>query len=81
MTSFFVGNLKTSKDVLVNYAELITAPSNNMPTLRFRGKLAISFYAVVNHHCNGHPKAETNKLNRNPPITTQQHELLNPLKQ
>ena len=49
---------------------------NNMQTLKFKAKLMITLYAAVNHNCNGHPKAETSKMDQNPPITNQEHDLL-----
>ena len=36
----------------------------------------IMFYAAVNHYRNGHPKAETSKMDRNLPITNQERDLL-----
>ena len=53
---------------------------NNMRALKFKGKLTITFYAAVIHYRNGHPKAETSKMNRNPPITNQERDLLTSLK-
>ena len=47
----------------------LVALFNNMRTLKFKAKLTITFYAAVNHYRNGHPKAETSKMDRNPPIT------------
>ena len=44
-------------------------------TLKFKGKVAITFSTAVNHYYrNRHLKAETNKMGQNPPITTQEHE-------
>ena len=40
----------------------IIAHFNNMQTLKFKAKLTIMFYAAVNHYLNGHPKAETSKM-------------------
>ena len=53
---------------------------NSMQTLKFKPKVTIMFYAAVNHYRNGHPKAETNKMDQNPPITTQECGLLSPPK-
>ena len=53
---------------------------NNMRTLKFKAKLTIKFYAAVNHYRNGHPKAETSKIDRNPPIMNQERDLLTSLK-
>ena len=62
-------------------AILITAPLNNTRTLKFNAQHAIWFYAAINHYRNSHLKAETNRMDRNPPITTQEHDLLNSVKQ
>ena len=53
---------------------------NNMPTLKFKVKLMIKFYPAVIHYRNGHPKAETSKMDRNPPIMNQESDLLTSLK-
>ena len=53
---------------------------NNMRALKFKAKLTITFYAAVNHYRNGHSKAETCKMDRNPPITNQERDLLTSLK-
>ena len=53
---------------------------DNMRTLKYKAKFTITFYAAFNHYCNGHPKAETNKMDRNPPITNQERDLLTSLK-
>ena len=41
---------------------MLIAPFDNMQTLKFKAKLTITFYAAVNHYHNGHPKAETSKM-------------------
>ena len=58
-------------DVITN----VTVPFNNTRTLKFKAQLAIWFYAAVNHYRNRHLKAETNRMDRNPPITAQEHDL------
>ena len=41
----------------------------------------ITFYAAINHFRNGHLKAETSTMDQNPPITTQERDLVwNPVK-
>ena len=52
-----------------------------MRTLKFKAQYVIWFYAAVNHYRNGHLKVETNRMDRNPPIATQEHALLNSVKQ
>ena len=64
-----------------SYRQNFRAPFNNMRTLKFKAQHAIWFYAAVNHYRNGHLKAETNRKDRNPPIRTQEHGLLNSVKQ
>ena len=59
---------------------IIIALFNNMQTLKFKAKLTITFYVAINHYRNGHLKAETSKMDRNPPITNQEHDLLTSLK-
>ena len=39
-----------------------------------QAKLAITFYAAVKSNCNEHLKAKTNKMDENPPITTQERD-------
>ena len=51
-----------------------------MRTLLFKAKLMITFYAADNHYRNGHSKAETSKMDRNPPIANQERDLLTSLK-
>ena len=41
-------------------------------------KLRLRF--TVHHYRNDHPKAETSKMDRNPPITKQEREVLTSLK-
>ena len=53
---------------------------NNIRTLKFKAKLTVTFYAAVNHYRNGHPKPETSKMDRNPPIMNQESNLLTSLK-
>ena len=50
-----------------------------MRNLRQNNKLAIQFRAAVNHYCNGHKSAKTNKVDRNPPITSKQDDFSKPL--
>ena len=62
------------------YYLIFIAVFNNMRTLKFKVKLTIRFYAAVNHYRNSHPKAETSKMDRNPPIMNQERDLLTSLK-
>ena len=61
-------------------SEWVIAVFNNMQTLKFKVKLMITFYAAVNHYRNGHPKAETSKMDRNLSIMNQERDLLTSLK-
>ena len=53
-----------------------------MRILKFKVKLTITFYmyAAVNCYRNSHPKTETSKMDQNPPIMNQEHDLLTSLK-
>ena len=51
-----------------------------MRTLKFKVKLTIRFHTAVNHYRNGHPKAETSKMDQNLPIMNQERDLLTSLK-
>ena len=46
---------------------------NNTQTQKFKAKLTITFYAAVSNYCKRHLKQNET----NPPITTQEHDLLN----
>ena len=63
-----------------DYFYNIIALFNSMRTLKFKAKLRITFYAAVNYYRNGHPKVETIKMDRNPPITNQERDLSTSLK-
>ena len=49
----------------------------NMRSLKFKAKGMIMFCASVNQYCTGHLKAESSKMDRSPPITTLECDLLN----
>ena len=61
-------------------SERVIAVFNNMRTLKFKVKLMITFYAAVNHYHNGHPKAETSKMDQNLSIMNKERDLLTSLK-
>ena len=50
-----------------------------MRNLRLSDKLVIQFRAPVNHYRNGHKSAKTNKMDRNPLISSKQGDLSKPL--
>ena len=78
-TNLFIFNLENpnNKIAIRGKPDLcgIIALFNNMRTLKFKAKLTITFYAAVNRYRNGHPKAETSKMDRNLPITNQDRDL------
>ena len=45
---------------LANYFSIVLF--SNTRAVKFKAKLTIMFYAAVNHYHNGHPKAETSKM-------------------
>ena len=53
----------------MNLQKPLIALFNNLQTLKFKAKVTITFYAAVNHYRNGHPKAETSKVDRNLSLT------------
>ena len=63
------------------YADGIMAPFNNMRTLKFKAQHAIFFMLPSIIIVTVILKAETNRMDRNPLITTQDPELLNFVKQ
>ena len=57
----------------------MTVLVRNMRNLRQNDKLVIQFRAAVNHYRDGHKSAKTNKVDRNPPITSKQDDFSKPL--
>ena len=70
----FIFNLHLEKTIII-------ALFNNIRTLKFKPNLQLRFtLPLTDHYCNGHPKAETRKMDRNLSITNQECDLLTSLK-
>ena len=63
---------------LVIIRRIITAPCNNMQTLKFKTQLTITFFAAVNHNNYNDNQQPWKKMDWHLPITTHRRDLLFP---